>query len=305
MHTGTGRITSLVMRPMSLFESKESTGEVSLVSLFNAVKDVEGVSNVDLEQLTEIIVRGGWPRTIADGQIKGSTTARSYLEAVIESDISRVDGVQRNPHSARALLRSISRSVSQQTAGTTIQADMQADGFELAPNTMKSYLNALRRIYVIDDLKAWAPKLRSKTALRTSPTWHLSDPSLAAAALGADGQYLLSDLETLGFLFESMAIRDLRVYLSALGGEVYHYRDSSGLEADAILQLRDGRWAAVEVKLGGKSIDNAAANLTKLEQKLISKTTKQLVFKLVLTGGKYAYRRKDGVFVVPLACLKP
>ncbi len=306
MHTGTGRIARLTMRPMSLFESKESTGDVSLKSLFDNDEDIEGLSSLTVEDYAFLISRGGWPQAVKLNTSSSVKLAYDYVDAVVESDISQIDQTKRNPDSARALMRSLARSTSQQTSQATIRADMESDGFEITSTTQATYLNALRRLFVVEDLKAWAPKMRSKSALRSAPTWHFADPSIAVAALGASPERLLNDLETMGFLFESLCVRDLRTYTSAMGGEAYHYRDKTGLEADIIIQLRDGRWGAIEVKLGGqRHLEDACKHLNQLEQRVDSSVRNQLAFKMVLTGGKVAYRREDGIFIVPIGCLKP
>jgi predicted AAA+ superfamily ATPase len=305
MHTGTGRIARLVMRTMSLHESKESSSEVSLQALFSGDVEIGGASNLTVEDIASIIVRGGWPEAVVDNSTRTGEMAINYLDAIIESDISRVDDVRRNPDHAQALLRSLARSSAQSVTLATIRGDIQADGFEISTPTMTSYINALRRLYVVGDIKAWAPEMRSRTALRSSPTWHLCDPSLAAAALDADEERLMNDLKTFGFLFETLCVRDLCVYASSLGGKAFHYRDKNGLETDIIIQLRDGRWAAIEVKLGSRQIDEACDNLNALHNKVVEKTARGLAFKMIVTAGQYAYRRTDGIYVVPLACLGP
>lgn len=306
MHTGTGRIGRITMRPMTLFESGESAGEVSLSRLFAGAEDIDGTSNLSIDDIAFLIARGGWPQAVLQNDEAALGLAYDYVEAIVESDISRIDDVKRNPDHARALLRSLARSSAQQTTLKTIREDMQSDGSSVTENTQASYLNALRRLFVVEDLKAWSPKMRSKTALRAAPTWHFTDPSIAVAALGASPSRLLDDLETMGFLFESLCVRDLRTYADFLGGEVLHFRDRTGLEADAIVQLRDGRWGAVEVKLGGaKNIEEGCAHLIDLENRIDTSIVLPPVFKMILTGGQMAYRRKDGVYVVPLGCLCP
>lgn len=309
MHSGTGRIARMTMWPMALAESGESTNEVSLMSLFDAPQEIEGYSSLTVNDYSFLIVRGGWPEAVtsaAENKNNSLRIARECLDSIVESDISQVDNVNRNPHDARSLMRSFARNLSQQASLVTIQSDMEADGFPLSEKTLSSYVNALRRIFILDELPAWSPKMRSKTALRTSPTWHFADPSLAAAALDADPDRLLGDLETMGFLFESLCVRDLRVYSTLIDGVMLHFRDRTGLEADAIVQLHDGRWAAIEAKLGGENrIEEACAHLHKLESRIDTKATKPPTFKMVLTGEQYAFRREDGVYVVPLGCLCP
>lgn len=309
MHSGTGRIARLTMRSMSLFESQESTGEVSLSELFDVPDTLAGFAKQTVDDYAYLIARGGWPKAVTDSRNNkdhGLRTAFEYIDSIVESDISKVDDVKRNPQHARSLLRAFARNTAQQASLTTIRSDIEADGFKISEGTLSSYINALRRMFVLDELSAFSPRMRSKTALRTAPTWHLIDPSLSVAALNADPDRLLADLETMGFMFESMCVRDLRVYASSMNGDVMHFRDRTGLEVDAIVSLHDGRWGAVEIKLGGQSrIDEASAHLHQVEQRIDTSRTKAPVFKLVLTGGQYAYRRDDGVYVVPIACLRP
>lgn len=304
-HTGTGRIARLTMRSMSLYESGESTGEVSLESLFNG-EDVEGVSTMSIEGLASCICRGGWPEAVVKKSTDPSSQARDYLDAVAENDISEASGIKRNAGKARALLRSLARCSAQEASLSTIASDMSGDGVSMTEKSVASYINSLKKIFVIEDIPAWAPTLRSKTPLRTSSTWHFTDPSLAAAALQTNAEGLLGDLSTMGFLFESLCVRDLRIYMDSIGGGVYHYRDKTGLEVDAIVQKDGGAWGAIEVKLGGDArIEEGAEHLNKLERKIDTTKTPPPSFKAVMTGGKYAYRRDDGVYVLPLACLKP
>lgn len=304
-HTGTGRIARLTMRSMSLYESQESTGEVSLEALFGG-GDIEGSSLMGIEDLASCICRGGWPEAVVKKGISPALQANDYLDAIAENDISEASGVKRDADKARALLRSLARCTSQEASLTTITADMSADGVRMTEKTVSSYINSLRKLFVVEDLKAWAPTLRSKTPLRTSTTWHLTDPSLATAALQTDADGLLDDLITMGYLFESLCVRDLRTYMDCLGGGVFHYRDKTGLEADAIVRKNDGSWGAIEVKLGGeKRIDEGASHLLMLEEKIDTSKTQAPSFKAVVTGGRYAYRRADGIYVVPLGCLKP
>lgn len=304
-HTGTGRIVRLTMRSMSLYESRESTGEVSLDALFRG-EDIGGVSSMDVEDIARCICRGGWPEAVVKKGSDPTSWARDYLEAIIESDISEASGIERNAAKARALLRSLARCSAQEASLATIARGMSGDGIAMTEKTVASYINSLKKLFVIEDAPAWAPTLRSKTPLRTSSTWHFTDPSLAAAALRATSDSLLGDLSTMGFLFESLCVRDLRIYLDSVGGEVAHYRDKTGLEVDAIAKRDDGAWGAIEVKLGGEArIEEAAAHLKKMAAKIDTTKTPAPSFKAVLTGGKYAYRRDDGVYVVPLACLRP
>ena len=250
-----------------------------------------------------LICAGGWPAPIARGQLD-TEIASDYIEALCESDITEASGVALDPERARALLRSLARNSAQEASLATILTDVKNTGVGMSDPTLRVYLNALRRLFVVEEAKAWAPTLRSKTPLRTSGVWHLCDPSLAAAALEADPNSLLSDLNSMGYLFESLCARDLRVYARSMGGEIYHYRDKGGLEADIIVRLSNGSWGGVEVKIGGQSrVDEAARNLLALANKVDVQKTGAPAFLMVLTGGRYAYTRPDGVHVVPLGCL--
>jgi predicted AAA+ superfamily ATPase len=302
MHTGTGRIARLLMRPMTLFESLESNGSVSLRSIFNG-DDIEGTSPLTLEGLAFALVRGGWPASVRNKGSLALRYAENYVEAVIENDISRVDGVEKNPANVRALMLSLARNISTEAKLTTIRNDISADN-PITEKTIASYMNALRRIFVIEDLPAWGPSMRSKTALRMSPKRHFVDPSVAAAVLRISPKSLIRDFRTFGLLFESLCIRDLRVYAQSNDGEVRHYRDKGGLEVDAIIQLYDGRWGAVEMKMGEKTIDEAANSLMMLKNKVDLEKMAEPSFLAVITAAEHAYRRKDGVYVIPIGCLK-
>ena len=310
-HTGTGRISRLLMRPMSLFESLESNGTISLKSLFDwSVKkkrptSIEVASSLTIERLAFALARGGWPASVT--QQKESAALRQvhdYVDAVINIDVSRVDEVEKNPARVRALMRSLARNVSTTASIATIHGDIAAGEQTISENTISVYLNALRRIFVVEDLPAWNPAMRSKTALRTTSKRHFVDPSIAAAVLRANSESLLQDFNTFGLLFESLCIRDLRVYAQAIDGEVFHYRDKSGLEADAIVHLKDGRWGAVEVKMGAKEIKTAAENLLILRNKINLEKMKEPSFMMVLTAGEFGYKRDDGVYIVPIGCLR-
>ncbi|MCM1531131.1 MAG: DUF4143 domain-containing protein [Bacteroides sp.] len=303
-HTGTGRIARLLMRPMSLFESKESNGAVSLAHLFENNQQEGAISSLSIKDISFAICRGGWPASLFFNKKDALDVARNYVDAVIEEDISRVDGIERNPQRVFNLLRSLSRNIATMVSNTTIMQDIAASETSLSAPTLDSYLNALRRIFVIDDTLAWSPALRSKTPLRTSAKRNFVDPSIAAAVLRSNPDRLLEDFNTFGFLFESLCHRDMKVYAQANDGDVFHYRDKNGLEADMIIALRDGRWAAVEVKLGSRQIEEAAANLIKLSNQIDTEKMGKPSFLMVLTGGEYAYKRKDGVWVVPLGCMK-
>jgi predicted AAA+ superfamily ATPase len=305
-NTGTGRISRLLMRTMSLYESKDSNGSVSLESLFNGINDIASFSNLTIENIAYLITRGGWPASIKTSSEKIALKQISnYVESVINQDISKVDGIEKNPNRVRQLLKSLSRNISTMATMKTIKNDMAENEMTLSEKTISQYLNALRRIYVIEDLPAWTPSLRSKTSIRTSAKRHFVDPSIATAVLRLNNNTLLHDFETFGLLFESLCIRDLRIYAQSLDGEVYHYHDKNGLEADGIIWLHDGRWAAVEVKMGSKEIENAAKNLIKLAKNIDTKKMQKPSFLMILTGTELAYKRNDGVYVIPLGCLKP
>jgi predicted AAA+ superfamily ATPase len=303
-HTGTGRISRMRMRPMALFESLESSGEISLKALFDGDTDGEGMSALTIERLAFLVAGGGWPASIGETESVALRRVYDYVDAVINIDVSRVDGVEKNPARVRALMRSLARNVSTAATLTTLRNDVAGSEDDISEKTISSYLNALRRIFVVEDLPAWNPAMRSKTALRSSPKRHFVDPSIAAAALRAAPADLLRDFNTFGLLFESLCVRDLRVYAQAIDGELFHYRDKSGLEADAIVHLRDGRWGAVEVKTGATEIERAAENLKRLRSRIDTDKMREPSFLLVLTGTGLAYRRADGVYIAPIGCLK-
>ena len=305
-HTGTGRISRLLMRPMSLYESMESNGSVSLKALFDGETEIDNFSTLTIEQITFAIVRGGWPASIGKSEKIALRHAIDYVEAIINADVSRVDGIEKNPVRVRALLRSLSRNISTLATIRTIHDDIaMGDADEsISEKTISQYLGALDRIFVTENLPAWNPALRSKTAIRTSPKRQFVDPSIAAAAMRLTPSRLLEDFNYFGFLFESLCDRDLRIYAEAIDGQVFHYRDASGLEADAVIALNDGRWAAVEVKLGSKEIEDAAVHLLELKNKVNTEKMREPSFLMILTGTEIAYRREDGVYVVPLGCLK-
>ena len=302
-HTGTGRISRLKMRPMTLFESRESNGSVSLKELFDGKTDIFGENPLSIPDLATALCRGGWPNAVASGD-KSSMTARNYVDAVVNYDIQRVDGIERSPFRARTLLRSYARNISTMAAISTIMADVKANDTTISENTVYSYVNALRKIFLIEDIPAWKPSLRSKSAIRTSDKRQFVDPSIATAVMQADPGSILMDFEYFGFLFESLVTRDLRVYTQMLDGDIFHYRDKDNLEADLIIRLYDGRWAAVEVKLGSKEIDDGAGHLIELSKKVDTSKVGEPAFLMVVTGGQFAYRRDDGVLVVPIGCLK-
>jgi hypothetical protein len=304
MHTGTGRISRLRMHTMSLYESQESNGAISLRDLFEGKPFSIATSNLSIEQIAFAICRGGWPASV---KIKGNDAlelAKDYVEAIIHQDISRVDGVDKNPKRVQLLLRSLARNISTMASNVTIMKDLEGDEKGITAPTLDVYMNALRRIFVVEDQPAWSPSMRSKTAIRTASKRQFTDPSIASAVLRTTPKGLLEDFNTFGFLFESLCTRDMRIYAQANDGEVFHYRDKSGLESDMIVALNDGRWAAIEVKLGNKQIDEAAEHLKELACKVDEAKMGKPTFMMVLTGGEFAYQRPDGVLVVPIGCLK-
>lgn len=307
-HSGTGRFARLKMRPMSLFESGESSGEISLKNLFNQPRGILAENKLDdIERLGFVICRGGWPRAIEMEDDIALDQAFDYYDAIVNIDVSRVDDVKRDVERTKRLMKSYARNQGCQTAYTVLRDDILAnDAEQLTEDTVYSYTNALRKIFVIEDMPAWNPNLRSKTAIRTSDTRYFIDSSIATASLGLGPNDLVKDLNTMGLFFETMCIRDLRVYAESLDGQVYHYRDKSGLECDAVVHLRNGSFGLIEIKLGGDYlIEEGASNLKKLSAKIDTSKMKEPAFLMVLTGlGKFAYCRKDGVYVVPIGCLK-
>lgn len=304
-HTGTGRIARMLMRPMSLYESGDSKGKISLRELFEGNVERTAKSDLGIRDLSFLICRGGWPKAIGQTERVALQQAYDYYDSVVESDLSWADGIQRDPQKVRKLMRSYSRFLASDGKLTNIRSDMAANESDnLHEDTIASYINALRRIFVVEELTAWSPNLRSKAAIRTSDTRHFVDPSIAVAALGIGPEDLLNDLNTMGFLFESMCVRDLRIFADALDGNVYHYRDKYGLECDAIVHLRDGSYGLIEVKLGDRDVDEAAKNLIALSEKIDTDRMKQPAFMMVLTGTEFAYQREDGVYVVPAGCIK-
>ncbi len=306
-HSGTGRFSWLTMRPMSLYESGESTGEVSLNDLFSNPNSISAINKLTLDDIAFLCCRGGWPRSIFMENDVALEQAYDYYDAVINSDISRVDGVSRTPMRAKNLMRSYSRNIGTQANNETLKEDMiNNDSASLDTDTVLSYVNALKKIFVIEESPAWNPNLRSKIAVRTSDTRYFVDPSIAVASLGLGPKDLINDIRTFGLIFESLCIRDLRVYAEANNGKVYHYRDSSDLECDAVIHLRNGSYGLVEIKLGGdKLIQDGAENLIKLKNKIDTEVMNNPSFMMILTAtGNYAYKREDGVFVVPIGCLK-
>ena len=307
-HSGVGRIEKVRMRPMTLFEAGKSSGSVSLQALFKG-SDPDGKPlPVALEDLCDFAVRGGWP-AVQDTELRrAARLARSYVRQISEDDLSRADDIARDPQKIGRLLHSLARNAEQASATKTMIRDMTSDATSeaLSKETVDDYLQALRRIFVIEEIPGWSPNLRSSIRINKRPKYHFVDPSLPAAILGATPHKLLDDLNAFGFLFECLCLRDLLVYAEASEAQVRYYRDNTGLEVDAIIESYDGTWAAVEIKLGHNQADQAAANLLRLKGKMEAAGTEPPAFLAVVEGlGQYAYAREDGVFVLPITCLAP
>lgn len=311
-HTGTGRISTMKMYPMSLYESGESNGTVSLRELFDYSEDFDGCkSDLDMDGIIHAICRGGWPGAlkIESKELK-LNVAKDLFEQIINKDISNVDGTKRRPGWAETILRSYARNICTLADTKTVFKDVRATT-EISESTFFEYLSALEKLYIIDDIDAWCPAIRSKTAIRASKKKNLIDPSIAVAAMQLVPDYFNTDFKTLGFLFESLVFRDLRVYSSLMGGKMSYYHDRYGLEADAVLHLGDGRYAIIEMKLGSNEVDYGAKHLNEIEKLIVKYNEEERQvplrlpdLKLVITGTEYGYRRDDGVFVIPLACLR-
>lgn len=306
-HSGTGRISWLTMRPMSLWESGESNGGVSLRELFNSPEQLFVESKLKLEDIAYLTCRGGWPRATLQKKEVALGRAFDYYDAVVIKDISRVDGVKRDVERTKRIMRSYARNQGSQTPISTIANDVRTNDVDSVDDkTIYSYVAALKKIFVIEDMAAWNPNLRSKTAIRTSDNRYFVDPSIATAALGLGPNDLMNDLNTFGLFFETLCVRDLRVFADALDGQVYHYRDKNGLECDTVVHLRNGSYGLVEIKLGGENLINeGVAALTELTNKIDTTKMKAPSFRMVLTAvGKFAYRRDDGIYIVPIGCLR-
>lgn len=314
MHTGTGRITKMAMYPMSLYESLESNGSVSLRRLFNGPDyDIDGsMSGLSIENLIFAACRGGWPASLDEiSEAAKLLIAKDYVDIICSEDISRVDKVKRNPSLARLILRSYARNICTLAKKTSMLADVAEEMESTSMPTFDDYVGALEKLFVINDIEAWSPAIRSKTVIRTGKKRCFTDPSIAVAALGASPQSLELDLKTFGFIFECLCFRDLRVYSQALGGRLSYYHDRLGLEADAVLHLDDGRYALIECKLGSTEIEEGAKHLLEIKRLVAekNKTEKQIRLRepdllIVLTGGEMAYTREDGVKVIPIGCLR-
>lgn len=307
-HSGTGRFAWLTMRTMSLFESGESNGSVSLGDLFAAPESILEKNSLKLKDIAFLICRGGWPMAIDLPEEAALEQAFDYYDAVTKEDITKVDGIKRASAKVQRLMRAYARHQGTQASIATLKEDLKSNDTEtIDDDTINSYLEALRKIFVVEDMPAWNPNLRSKTAIRTTDTRYFVDPSIATAALGIGPADLINDLNTMGFLFETMCVRDLRVYAEALNGKVYHFRDKKGLECDAVIHLRNGQYGLIEIKLGGETlINDGVETLNSLENQIDTTHMKVPAFKMILTAtGDYAYRRpNDGIYIVPVGCLK-
>jgi len=305
-HSGTGRISRLLMRTMTLLETGDSTGKVSLKKLFQNETDIAASNETDLRKIAYLICRGGWPKVLGTSEKIALRQSIDYYDAVVNSDISRVDGKTRNPERARLLMRSYSRNIGTQIKYEDLRKDILGNDIEsFSIETLYDYVDALKKIFIIEDSPAWNPNLRSKTAIRTTDTRYFVDPSIATACLGIGPEDLINDLKTMGFLFENLCVRDLKVYAQTLDGLVYHYRDRNNLECDAVVHLRNGSYGLIEVKLGGdKLIAEGAKTLNTLEKNIDTSKMKLPSFKMILTAvGDYAYKREDGILIVPITCL--
>ncbi len=305
-HSGTGRISRLTMSTMTLYESGDSSGSVSIQELFEGNDNILGINPVDAEKLAFLVCRGGWPLSVGQSEKIALRQARDYYDSLVENDVSRFDGRMRNMERTKLLLRSYARHSGTQAGYKQIAEDISSnDAASVSDESVASYIDVLRKLFVVSELEAWNPNIRSKIAIRTTNTRYFTDPSIAAAALGSGPKDLFNDLNTFGFLFETMCIRDLRVYSQYLDGDLYHYRDSSGLECDAVIHLRNGKWGAFEIKLGTNENDKAAKNLIKLSNKVDTDRMNPPSFLAVISGtASYAYKRDDGVLIIPVGCLK-
>ena len=296
------------MRTMSLWESNESSGEVSLRNLFDHTTTISGKNRYQLKDIAHIICRGGFPSAVIERDKDLSLNyAKDYVNALVSTDVTHVDNIKRNPRRARAILKSYARNISTPAKMTTILKDIESNIDTQDIRTINSYIDAFSKLYVLDETESWTPKLRSKTTIRTTSTKHFVDPSIATAILDANPNDLMHDLNTFGLLFENLVIRDLKIYSQSLNGNVYNYRDKSGLEADAVIHLNDGRWGLIEVKLGGETLINEGAlALTKLKEAIDQDKMNKPAFLAIITATEpFAYQREDGVFVIPIACLRP
>lgn len=304
-HSGVDRIAPMTMRTMSLFESGDSSGSVSLGALFDGESDISGKSQQTLGDIAFLTIRGGWPRSVRIGREYAQDVVMNYYNATIGIDAFKVDNKKKNIEAVDRLMRSYARNLSTMASMKTIIGDVISSDKLVSQSTVEEYVDSLVRLFIIEDVPAWSPEVRSKTAIRTTPKRQLTDPSLAAAALNMDGKRLMEDLNTFGFFFESLCVRDLRVYSDALRGRVRHYHDANDLEVDAIVELRDGRWGAIEIKLGAGDVPQAEENLMTLRDNVIADGGREPSFMMVLIATGYVSTTPNGVMVVPIGCLGP
>lgn len=304
MHTGTGRIVRLKMYPMSLYESGDSNGKISLEDLFDGKTNVLAQCNLTIDKIIDLIIRGGFPATIDKGMKQAKLLMSGYYTTLINEKIQAIDGVKRDPKKMNSLLKSYARNISTYVNDVTMKQDMENEGFSVSDVTFRDYKNTLEKLYIIENIESWPTSIRSKTAIRKSEKKALVDTSLACAALRLSKEKIMKDFNYFGFLFEAFCLRDLRIYVESIDGNIYSYRDETGYEVDAVLELNDGRWGAVEVKLSADAINNAAKNLLKLEKKIDTGRKGNPEFLMVLYGGKNSYLRDDGVLVVSIGNLK-
>ena len=304
MHTATGRIVRLKMYPMSLYESGDSNGKISLTDLFNGEHNVLAQCDMSIDQIIDLIIRGGFPATIGRKTEEASLFMNGYYKTLINEKIQTIDGIKRDPKKMNSLLRSYARNISTYVSDVTMKRDMENEGVEISDVTFRDYKNTLEKLYIVENIESWPTSIRSKTAIRKSDKKGLVDTSLACAALRLSKDKLKKDFEFFGFLFEALCLRDLRIYVESIDGNVYHYRDETGYEVDAIVELNDGRWGAVEIKLGADAIDHASKNLLKLKNKINTDKKGNPEFLMVLYGGSNSYKRDDGVMVISIGCLK-
>ncbi len=307
LHSGVGRFAFVTMKPMTLFESGDSNGKISLTEILNGNRNIDGIkTDLDYEKIAYVLCRGGWPSSIELNEKDSLAISKNYIEVLCESDISRVDGVNRNPNLARAILKAYARQVSTIDSDQSLFEDIKANYLDVSEKTIIDYMNVLKKLYIIEEIEAWNPNIRSKTAIRTSPKKSMIDPSLAIAALGVSPKEIMLDIRTYGLLFENLANRDLSVYVNSIGGTLKHYRDRYNLECDNVIQLYDGRYALVETKLGGTRIKEAEEHLLALKELILKNEPKigEPEFLMVITGTDMAYTTEKGVLVVPIGCLK-
>lgn len=307
LHSGVGRFAFVTMKTLTLFESGESNGKISLKNILNGDKKIDGIqSELTYEKIAYLICRGGWPSSLSLPENQALDIAKNYIDVLCESDISRIDGVKRDPFLARTILKAYARQVSTIDSDKSLYDDVRANYSAVSERTISDYMNVLKKLYIIEEIEAWNPNIRSKTAIRTSPKKSMIDPSLAVAALGCSKEDIMLDVKTYGLLFENLVNRDLSVYVNSIGGNLKHYRDRYGLECDNVIHFSDGRYALIEIKLSGSKIKEAEEHLLTLNKLILesSQNLKQPEFLMIITGTDMAYTTEKGVLVVPIGCLK-